>query len=312
MMRSIHSRVNARQRLCAARGSGGTPAGHWRIRHVPILSAEAKQVLTRVRQRIRGRRWPGPLIPLPLLLIVLLLAGWSALGAANAKSNAQPLAARQQLASGPRTVARWIDPADGTALLVALLEAPNQPPGAFTFTLPSGDEIRAQKVGSPLLALARQLSQLSANASFDVAITVCGPATLVAAKSTAAAAAIAQPVAMVLGVHVGQGGLLAYAGLSYVALGQSAFAASACVLTSPQYEMKAGCSDLTSPCAPLLVPTQAVAQYDQAVVGAGQTGDWNRVWVRTSQASPASCQAVRRPPSSSALRARPTSSPTTP
>jgi hypothetical protein len=89
---------------------------------------------------------------------------------------------------------------------------------------------------------------------------------------------------MVLGVHVGQGGLLAYAGLSYVALGQTAFLASACVLTSPQFEMKAGCSDLTSPCAQLLTPTQAVVQYNQAVVGAGQTGDWNSVWVQTSQA----------------------------
>jgi hypothetical protein len=166
--------------------------------------------------------------------------------------------------------------------LLALLEAPNQPPGAVTFTLPSGDEVRAEKVGSPLLVLARQLSQLSADAPFDVALTVCGPATLLAAKPEAAA--IAQPVAMVLGVHVGQGGLLAYAGLSVVALGQAAFAASACVLTSPQYEMKAGCSDLKSPCAPLPTPAQAVGQYNQAVVGAAHNGDWNSVWVLTSQA----------------------------
>jgi hypothetical protein len=230
-------------------------------------------------------RWPTVPMLLAVLVLALLLGGWTPRASAiAAQSRAPALAVRQQLASGPRTVARWFDPAGRTAMLLALLESQGQVPGTLTFTLPNGDEVQAQKLG-PLLALARELSQLSPDATFDAATTVCGPATLLVAKP-ASGAGIAQQVNMVLGIHVGQGGLLAYAGLNYAEVTPILFAAAAssCVLTSPQYEMKAGCSDLKSPCMALPTPAQASTQYDQSMVTAAAQGNWDTVYSLTGQA----------------------------
>jgi hypothetical protein len=274
-MRSPHSRLSARQR---ARVTGGIPLLPHRIPARQILQGLA-------RWRPRLERWPTLPILLAVLALAVLLGGWTPRTAAiAAQSGAPALAAHQQLASGPRTVARWFDPAGRTAMLLALLESQGQAPGTLTFTLPSGDEVQAQKLG-PLLVLARELSQLSPDATFDVATTVCGPATLLAAKP-ASGAGIAQQVNMVLGVHIGQGGLLAYAGLNYTPVAPVLFAAAAtsCVLTSPQYEMKAGCSDLKSPCAVLPTPAQAAAQYDQSMVTAAAQGNWDTVYALTGQA----------------------------
>jgi hypothetical protein len=237
------------------------------------------------RRRPRLERWPTVPMLLAVLVLALLLGGWTPrTSAIGAQSGAPARAARQQLASGPRTVARWLDPASRTAVLLALLESQGQAPGTLTFTLPNGDEVQAQKLG-PLLGLARELSQLSPDATYDVATTVCGPATLLAAKP-ASAAGIAQQVNMVLGIHIGQGGLLAYAGLNYTPVAPVLFAAAAtsCVLTSPRYEMKAGCSDLKSPCATLPTPAQAAAQYDQSMVTAAAQGNWDTVYALTGQA----------------------------
>jgi hypothetical protein len=63
-----------------------------------------------------------------------------------------------------------------------------------------------------------------------------------------------------------------------------AAAASSCVLTAPKYEMKAGCSDLKSPCAALPTPAQAAGQYDQSVVAAAAQGNWDTVYTLTGQA----------------------------
>src|SRR5258708_18051013 len=202
-MRSSHSRLSARRR---ARATGGIPL---LPRRVP-----ARQILQELaRRRPRLERWPTLPILLAVLALALLLGGWTPrTSAVAAQSSASALAARQQLASGPRTVARWFDPADRTAMLLALLESQGQAPGTFTFTLPSGDEVQAQKLG-PLLVLARELSQLSPDATFDAPTTRCGPAKLLAAKA-ASGAGIAQQVTMVLGIHIGPGGLLAYAALN--------------------------------------------------------------------------------------------------
>ncbi len=277
-MRSSHSRLSARRRV---RATGGIPLLPRRIPARQILQGLA-------RRRPRLERWPTLPILLAVLALALLLGGWTPrTSTVAAQSGAPALAARQQLASGPRTVARWFDPADRTAMLLALLESQGQAPGTFTFTLPSGDEVQAQKLG-PLLVLARELSQLSPDATFDVATTVCGPAKLLAAKA-ASGAGIAQQVNMVLGIHIGQGGLLAYAGLNYTVVSPAspvlfAAAATSCVLTSPQYEMKAGCSDLKSPCAALLTPAQAATQYDQSMVTAAAQGNWDTVYALTGQA----------------------------
>ncbi len=274
-MRCPHSRLSARRR---ARAIGGIPLLPRRTPARQIL-----QGLARLRPRME--RWPTVPLLLAVLVLALLLGGWTPRASAiAAQSRAPALAVRQQLASGPRTVARWFDPAGRTAMLLALLESQGQVPGTLTFTLPNGDEVQAQKLG-PLLALARELPQLSPDATFDAATTVCGPATLLVAKP-ASGAGIAQQVNMVLGIHIGQGGLLAYAGLSYAEVTPILFvaAASSCVLTSPQYEMKAGCSDLKSPCTALPTPAQASTQYDQSMVTAAAQGNWDTVYSLTGQA----------------------------
>src|SRR5258708_1260576 len=280
-MRSSHSRLSARRR---ARATGGIPLLPRRI--------PARQILQGVaRRRPRLERWPTLPILLAVLALALLLGGWTPrTSAIAAQSGAPALAARQQLASGPRTVARWFDPAGRTAMLLALLESQGQAPGTLTFTLPSGEGGEAEELG-PLLGLAGELSRLSPDATFGVGAGVGGPAKLLAAKA-ASGAGIAQQVNMVLGIHIGQGGLLAYAGLNYTVVSPAspvlfAAAATSCVLTSPQYEMKAGCSDLKSPCAALLTPAQAATQYDQSMVAAAAQGNWDTVYALTGQAATA-------------------------
>ncbi len=267
-MRPPHSRISQRRR---ARGARREP-----ILQLHILSHRVRQAMERVQRR--SHLWPTMPIVLLLLGIGILLGG-AAPGAqaVAASGSASAHGLGHQRASAPRSFARWIDPGDRTTFILTLQESHSKIPGGFTFALPNGDEIRALKIESSLFGLATKLAQVSPDAPFDAQATFCGFATLVAASPQASSAA--QAVVVALALHVGQGGLLAYAGLSYALPSELGF--SVCQLP-PQYEMKAGCDSLTS-CSSLLTPAQALGQYDQAVVSAAQSGSWSTVYTLTGQ-----------------------------
>jgi hypothetical protein len=267
-MRPPRSRISQRRR---ARGARREP-----ILRLQILAHWVRQAAERVQRR--SHLWPT----LPIVLLVLgigVLLGGAAPGAqAVAASNgAAAHGLGHQRASAQRSSARWIDPSDRTTFILTLQESRSKIPGAFTFVLPNGDEIRALKVTSPLIGLAVKLAQVSPEAPFDAQAPFCSEATLVPASPQAPSAE--QFVVAALVLHIGQGGLLAYAGLSYALPSDVSF--NVCQLP-PQYEMKAGCVDMTS-CSPLPTPAQALGQYDQAVVAAAQSGDWSTVYTLTGQ-----------------------------
>ena len=267
-MRPPHSRISQRRR---ARGTRREP-----ILQLHILSHRVRQAMERVQRR--SHLWPTMPIVLLLLCIGILLGG-AAPGAQAVAASHGPSAygLGRQRASVPRSLARWIDPSDRTTFILTLQEVPGKMPGGFTFALPNGDEIRALKFESSLFGLARELAQVSPDAPFDAQATFCGSGMLVAANPQAPIAE--QGVVVALALHVGQGGLLAYAGLSYALPSELGF--NVCQLP-PQYEMKAGCVSLTS-CSSLLAPAQALGQYDQAVVSAAQSGNWSTVYTLTGQ-----------------------------
>jgi hypothetical protein len=212
-------------------------------------------------------------------IILLLLAGVAVLlgGAARARTEARG----QQPASGLRAVAQWIDPKAGMSLSLAL-----QPPRSsglsvakfdtrmFAFELPNGDELRA--ASETLIPLANALAVLTPEGTFDQTVSICRVGLLASASKQTST-----QVDVALNLHVGQGGLLAYAEAAY---GNSDF----CIVVAQQkasypYKLHAGCDSMAA-CGSLPSPIAAQAAYDQAVTNAVNGHDWSQVYTLTSTA----------------------------
>jgi hypothetical protein len=213
-------------------------------------------------------------------IILLLLAGVAVLlgGAARARTEAR---GQQRPASGSRAVAQWIDPGAGMSLSLALQPPPSSglsevkiDTRIFAFELPNGDELRA--ASETLIPLANALAVLTPEGTFDRTVSTCGVGLLASASKQTST-----QVDVALNLHVGQGGLLAYAEAAY---GNSDF----CIVVGQQkasypFKLHAGCDSMAT-CGSLPSPLMAQTAYDQAVTNAVTRHDWSQVYTLTSTA----------------------------
>jgi hypothetical protein len=192
-------------------------------------------------------------------------------------------------AADARTAASWRDVTRATAFSLRPLTAGNALTitGAaagteYVFVLPDGSQVLG--TNQVLTQLLVQLRSLGPGDPFDVIQSVCGEAERVFARVDAAGSAGKRLNAYTeLGVahlvlQIGQGGLIAYAGLSY--------GASGAVCTQlPTWEMMAGCVDAQTPadCTPPAPPALAAASYGTAFAAAVQSHDWSAVYALNSQ-----------------------------
>lgn len=195
-------------------------------------------------------------------------------------------------ATETRTNARWRDEASGTALVMQLVQVGDSVPGQFAFTIPSGDQIVVSGItlgrlppstnAPALIQLAQSLSTLPLDASFDSQLTTCAPATVVV-SGTQRAAPVIQKGATLSGIatltlRVGQGGLVAYAALTFAPAGSG----TPCVQSSPpQFQLQDGCT--AAGCTAPSPPVARVTSYSGALTAAVHSGDWSAVFQQNSQ-----------------------------
>jgi hypothetical protein len=238
---------------------------------------------------LRGAAWALPAL---FALASGTLLSWGPAVGAHAQSAAYvggAASARPALQTAPRSVARWQDPLRGTELALQLTEGPAFLPGGFSFTLPNGDQVVARTSG--LVNIARALPLLAPDAPFDADQSVCLQTAVISASAQSAQAfaqvastfqagpSSVQTGTAVLRLHVGQGGLVAYAALSFPATGKTPCS------QPPNYELFAGCGGSSGPaaCTPPAGPAVRVTQYDDALTKAVQTNDWSVVYDLNAQ-----------------------------
>jgi hypothetical protein len=223
--------------------------------------------------------------------LALLAAAWIALSAWSPLAHAVPAApdasdSAWHLAqqTTPRTQIRWRDTADQTEMTLVLAQSNGNPLGAFTFVIPGGDQVVVQRSG--LVKVAAALSQLAPDAAFDSQQTVCTIGTLINASGQLPPLFrdfVGRPVVSAtvgLTLHVGQGGLVAYAGMSLFLSSVSAGCSG-----PPQYQLMAGCDSSGTPagCTAPQPPAQMVVQYTTALVAAVRSNNWGAVYGYNSQ-----------------------------
>lgn len=246
----------------------------------------------------RGRAWWTA----PVLALLLALAGFGMAGAqpplaralAGAHGAGAIPGARTTPAATNRTHARWHDETNGTTLVMQLIETGNGLPGQFTFTIPTGDQIvvsgsvlskQPPSSNAPaLIQLAQTLRTLPPDASFDSQVTACAPATIVSHGTQQSTPqllkqGITQSGIATLTLHVGQGGLVAYAALTVAALGSG----TSCVQSDPpQFQMEDGCTP--TGCSAPPPPAGRASNYGSAVSAAARSRNWSTVYQQNSQA----------------------------
>lgn len=250
--------------------------------------------------RAGWRSLPGRWLGLAALLALLLLLRGSGAGLAPPTAGAAPftlfsaggpgLAAGTSLwrAAEQRTSAAWRDPSRATAFAL------RPPPAAgglrglavlgteFVFVLPDGSQVLG--TSATLTPLLRELSALGPGDPFDASQTLCTTASRVYAQAgqVGQTGKPVDPYTEVgeahLLLHIGQGGLIAYAGLSFLP------GANVCT-QPPTWEMQAGCVGTQSPadCTPPAPPAAAAQSYGSAFTAAVQSRSWSAVYALNSQ-----------------------------
>lgn len=267
-----------------------------RARRAESLFALPRQALRRAYSRVAGRPWL--LVSIPMLII--LLAGASAwLGmrsplvyAAPGALTAHPSVGRASPPDKTPNIAHWTDPQQQTAFSLQLRESGHTLPGRFVFLLPNGNQVRgyaplqlqpdgsyiqqASTSGQPCALGALALTRL--NASQISGLTP--PVPFIAAGPIAVGPGYTTPVVYALTTRIDQYGLVAFAGLSYVASDDKIGVARVCSPAAFDYEMAAGCTvDVCTD--PLATAGPTVGNHNGAVLHAvrANTADaWQGVY----------------------------------
>jgi hypothetical protein len=230
------------------------------------------------------------------LLAVAALVGSSGAGFASPPAHAAPSsthgsngasAAALWRAADTRTAASWRDLTHATAFSLRPLTAGNLLTRAaagteYVFVLPDGSQVLG--TNQVLTQVLVQLRSLGPGDPFDTIQSICGAAERVFAHADAAGSTGKRLDAYTefgearLVLHIGQGGLIAYAGLSYGASG------NLCT-QPPTWEMMAGCVGAQTPadCTPPAPPAVAASSYGTAFAAAVQSHDWSAVYALNSQ-----------------------------
>lgn len=246
-----------------------------------------------VRAMRRFISWTGPALLLAAGLLALsgarpLTANVNARVAAPAVARAA-LGPSQPKSGGGTDLRRWVDPHNGSAYIVVFRQNPQGPTGAFSFTLPNGDQI----IGGT----GNSLDPIQPSPASDgslIQATACGDGVpdfgyLIPAGQDASAVysikggPTSNEVYYVLRAHLDASGLMAYATLDFVSA--SSYRGNLCSESAPYpYVVQAGC-DLAQCRDPVQSATQDVQHYDDAVVQAAQNGGagaWQAVWPLTA------------------------------
>lgn len=221
-------------------------------------------------------------------------AGWTtppahALADSSGRSGgaAGAAGAAQWRAANTRTSMVWHDYTRGTSFALRplptgglLLRATAGP--EFVFVLPDGSQVLGDSLA--LATILNNLTSLGPGDPFDVTQTICTAAQRIfpvagaAAQNGKASNEYTDVGDARLVLHIGQGGLIAYAGIGFTS------GVAACS-QPPTWEMMAGCVGATSPadCTPPAPPATAAATYGTTFSAAVQSRNWGAVFTLNSQ-----------------------------